>query len=48
LTYLETLKPVLLRGEQEPLAVPGELFVYDTTDIANVDYHAVLNASAVG
>jgi chloramphenicol 3-O-phosphotransferase len=38
LTHLESLKPVLLRGAQEPLMVGGELFVYDTTDFSTVDY----------
>jgi cytidylate kinase len=42
LTYLEATKPTLLSGEQAPLQVAGDLLVFDTTDIADVDYQPLL------
>ena len=50
LTQLDRLRPVLLRGEQEPLDVEGDLLTFDTTDIARVDYSrlfAVLIAAGI-
>ncbi len=42
LKYLMDLQTTLLRGEQEPLDVPGDLLVFDTTDFAQVDYSNLL------
>jgi|SRR5579871_3706983 len=42
LTQMERIRPVLLRGEQKPLDVAGDLLVFDTTDFAQVDYSGLL------
>ncbi len=42
LTQMERVRPVLLRGEQKPLDVEGDLLVFDTTDFAQVDYSGLL------
>jgi hypothetical protein len=39
---MERMRPVLLRGEQKPLDVEGDLLVFDTTDFAQVDYSSLL------
>ena len=45
LAFLESVKPALLRGEQEPLNAEGDLLTLDTTDFALLNYasiHALL------
>ena len=43
LAFLESVKPILLRGEQEPLNVEGDLLTLDTTDFALLDYACIYN-----
>jgi predicted kinase len=42
LKHMERMQPVLLRGEQEPLDVEGDLLVFDTTDFEQADYKDLL------
>jgi predicted kinase len=42
LKHLERIRPILLRGVQEPLDVEGDLLVYDTTDFEQVEYSELL------
>ena len=39
---LDELRPVLMRGRAEPLAVPGPLIEIDTTDFGSVDVDALV------
>lgn len=41
LTYLKTFRHVLLRGEQDPLQVDGDLLTLDTTDFTPFPYEQV-------
>ena len=43
LAFLESVKPILLRGEQEPLDVEGDLLTLDTTDFVLLNYAAIHN-----
>ncbi len=39
--YLDSTRPVLLRGEQPPLQIEGDLLRLDTTDFDRVPYERV-------
>ena len=41
LRHLEEAKPILLRGEQEPLAIEGDLLTLDTTDFELLPYEQI-------
>ncbi len=41
LRHLEEAKPILLRGEQEPLTIEGDLLTLDTTDFEQLPYEQI-------